>query len=28
VPHAAYGTFIDDFGKASESFLKEAGVLK
>jgi tripartite-type tricarboxylate transporter receptor subunit TctC len=28
VPHAAYTTFIDDFGKASESFLKEAGVLK
>ncbi len=28
VPHAAYVKFIDEFGKASESFLKESGVLK
>ncbi len=28
VPHAAYVKFIDEFGRSSESFLKETGVLK
>ncbi len=28
VPHAAYVKFVDEFGKSSESFLKESGVLK
>jgi tripartite-type tricarboxylate transporter receptor subunit TctC len=28
IPHAEYGRFIDEFGRQTEAFLKESGVIE